>query len=125
MRTINKLLRRGGFLVISVPTPYYSEHFGQAFAQKIGQVRDGYTIDTVRDLLTNSGVEVIKWKCYTNALASRLCKFWYRDDLSNTLRLTIAPLMVLLSKFDPHFSTAFRCSIAPLTVKQSGAVSCE
>ncbi|MGZ4847175.1 MAG: class I SAM-dependent methyltransferase [Halobacteriota archaeon] len=122
LRTINKLLKMGGFLVISVPTPNYPKYFGQAFAQKIGHVRDGYTIDTLRDLLTSSGFKIIKWAYYTNALASRLCKFWYRDELSYTLRLIIAPPMILLSKFDPYSSTGFSCSIALLAVKQSEVV---
>jgi len=57
---INTILEPGGVLVISVPTPNYPKYFGREFAERIGHVRDGYTIEELRRLLGASGLRIVK-----------------------------------------------------------------
>lgn len=77
LRNINKLLVLGGYLIISVPTPNYPKNFGKRYAKTIGHVRDGYFIDDIKALLEDGSFKLIKWRYYTNNLASKLCSFWY------------------------------------------------
>jgi len=69
---INTILELGEVLVISVPTPNYPKYFGREFVERIGHVRDGYTIEELRRLLEASG---------------------FRNDMPYKLKLLTFPLL--------------------------------
>jgi SAM-dependent methyltransferase len=117
LKAINKILRPRGYLIISVPTPNYPKYFGYEFANKIGHLRDGYTIEQLKELLTESGFEIIKWDYYTNSLASNLCKIWYKCKIPFKLKLLLMPIANFLSYFDVYTSKKHSCSIVLLAQK--------
>lgn len=90
--TLNSLLRMGGVLIISVPTPYYPKYFGYNFAKRIGHVRDGYTIKELQELLNRSGFEIVEWSYHTNFLSPYLCKIWYQCDLPFRIKALLFPV---------------------------------
>jgi ubiquinone/menaquinone biosynthesis C-methylase UbiE len=119
LMAINSVLKMGGALIISVPTPDYPTYFGRAYANEVGHLRDGYTIRKLNELLLNSGFETVKWAYHTNALASRLCSLWYRTNLSFAIRHVLAPVSILLSKLDRWSSKKHSCGIVLLARKRS------
>jgi len=115
--TINSLLRMGGILIISVPTPNYPKYFGYDFAKKIGHVRDGYTIEDLRRLLKHSGFEIIEWSYHTNLLSPYLCKFWYQYNLPFKAKALLFPILKTLTRFDSIGKGINSCGIVVKAVK--------
>jgi len=66
---INAILKLGGSLVISVPTPNYPKYCCREFTERIAHVRDGYTIEELRRLLEASGFRILKYSYYANLLS--------------------------------------------------------
>lgn len=100
MIRINSILEPRGVLVISVPTPNYPKYFSREFAERIGHVRNGYTIEELRRLLEASGFRIMKWSCHTNFIASQLCRLWYYYNMPYKLKLLAFPLLKTLCKVD-------------------------
>jgi len=111
--TINSLLKMGDTLIISVPTPNYPKYFGYDFANKIGHVRDGYTIEDLEKLLHRSGFEIIEYHYHTNFLSSYFCELWYKYGLPSLVRIVLFPfLKVLCILFDSVGEGIRSCGIA-------------
>ncbi len=109
--TINLLLKLHGILIISVPTTNYPKYFGYEFADTIGHVRDGYSIEELETLLTSSGFEIIEWSYHTNYLSSYICEFWYKYS-SIKLKIVLFPLLKFLICFDFLVRGTNSCGIA-------------
>lgn len=114
---INSLLKIGGNLIISVPTPNYPKYFGRKFANTIGHVRDGYSIKELGALLENTGFKIIKWSYHTNFLSSHLCKLWYYYNLPNKLKIILFPFFRLLILLDFMGKGINSCGIAVKGIK--------
>jgi ubiquinone/menaquinone biosynthesis C-methylase UbiE len=108
--TINSILKRGGYLIISVPTTYYPRYFSYNFADKIGHVREGYSIETLQKLLNYSGFKIIRWSYHTNFLSPYLCKLGY--NLPRKLRIILFPLLKVLGCLDFVGKGINSCGIA-------------
>lgn len=91
--TINSLLKMGGNLIISVPTPSYPKYFGRKFANEIGHVRDGYLIGDLERLLNWSGFKIVAWSYHTNFLSPYLCELWYKYNLPIKLKIMLFPFL--------------------------------
>ena len=98
--TINSLLKIGGYLIISVPTPNYPKYFGYEFADAIGHVRDGYSIGDLEKLLNCSGFEIVEWSYHTNFLSPYLCEVWYKYNLPSKMRIMLFPFLKVLGYLD-------------------------
>ncbi len=114
---INVLLKAGGYLIVSVPTPNYPKFFSYTMATQIGHVRDGYTIRNLNQLLNQAGFRIIDWKYHTNSISSFLCKLWYTKNYSRPVRLLLFPVFNLLTNLDPIDRKANSCGIALKAVK--------
>jgi SAM-dependent methyltransferase len=70
--TMDRCLKPAGVMVISVPTPRYPSVFGREMHERIGHLVDGYTAETLTDLLPReySPVEV---RYSTGPIGSLLC----------------------------------------------------
>jgi SAM-dependent methyltransferase len=102
---IARVLRPGGWLLLSVPTPEYPKWFGRAFHASVGHVRDGYTLGALRGLLQRHRLRVIAARHHTGLpfLAfARLYYGWLRFHrvASALARCLVFPLS-LVDRFVP------------------------
>lgn len=112
LMTINSILKKDGILIISVPTPLYPKYFGYEFANKIGHVRDGYTIEELEELLTESGFEIVNWSYHTNFLSPYLCSIWYKYKLPFKVKIALFPFLKIGGYFDSIGKGINSCGIA-------------
>ncbi|MCU1257590.1 MAG: hypothetical protein JWO80_475 [Bryobacterales bacterium] len=83
IRNVSPCLRKGGEIVVSVPTPRYPAVFTREMHERIGHVLDGYTEETLRALFPaefelallsrNTGVPA-QYGCWIQARLPRLPK---------------------------------------------------
>ena len=78
IKAANRVLKTGGRLILSVPTPYYPYWFGYDFDRIIGHKRH-FTKEDLERKLSPNGFEITEYFYYTSAAASKLMKLWYRD----------------------------------------------
>jgi len=97
---VSRVLKEGGRLIISVPTPNYPKFFGREFAQRIGHLRDGYWHYEIAKLLQQNGIRVIKYKYYTLFPSSLVCSFFYRVLKGGRLATMISPILNIFSFLD-------------------------
>jgi len=114
---INKLLIMNGKLVISVPTPIYPKVFGYEMTKKVGHVRDGYTITDLKELLDNSGFNILDWKYHTNRIASFLCRLWYKNNYPSAVRIVLFPICKAIATLDSIDRKKNSCGIAVKAIK--------
>ncbi|GAA3813140.1 hypothetical protein GCM10022242_14460 [Nocardioides panacisoli] len=93
MRQIASVIRPGGRLVVSVPTPRYPEVFGRKFHEQIGHVRDGYTLETLTALLTGAGFSVDHVRYYSGRRVAAAAKAFYGSHVPFVLGVLWAPLL--------------------------------
>lgn len=108
---INSLLKIGGVLIISVPTPNFPRHLSRKFSNNIGHVRDGYTIKDLIKLLKITGFKVIEWSYHTNLLSPYICKFYYSYNIPRKLKIMLFPLLRVLIILDPLGKGINSCGI--------------
>lgn len=70
-------LKNNGFFVVSVPTPLYPKIFGRKFHNKIGHLRDGYSLDQLDELFHSVGCQRIMYKYNTGILSNVGCWLYY------------------------------------------------
>jgi hypothetical protein len=104
IKSINAILKTGGFLIISIPTPLYPKYFGQEFAKSIGHVRDGYTLSEIERILQSNGFRILDYRYHTNHFSATLCKIYYRRK-SYAIKLMLMPILRFLSYFNVLVST--------------------
>ncbi len=73
-----RILRRGGWLEISTPTPLYPVIFGRKIHTAVGHVRDGYRPEDLRRLLSAEGLEIRLLRGNTGILTWPWMAIWYR-----------------------------------------------
>jgi len=71
LTAINTVLEPNGLLIVSVPTPLFPKCFGKAWAQAIEHVRDGYSIEELRNKLEDRGFRILRYNYYGKYCASR------------------------------------------------------
>jgi ubiquinone/menaquinone biosynthesis C-methylase UbiE len=69
---INAALEPHGLLVVSVPTPLFPRCFGEAWAEAIGHMRDGYSIEELQAKLENTGFRILRYCYYGKYRVSRV-----------------------------------------------------
>ncbi len=78
LKAVNRVLKLGGRLVLSVPTPFYPEWFGDDFDKTVGHKRH-YTVDALKGKLLSHGFMVQDFFYYTSGNASKFMKMCYND----------------------------------------------
>lgn len=113
---VYRVLKPGGFIILSVPTPNYPRVFGWSFHKAVGHVRDGYRQDQLEFLVRESGFDVVSCKPYTYPPSAFACSIFYRWLLrTHGLPTLISPLLDLVCRLDsvwPVRTEWFACSIA-------------
>jgi ubiquinone/menaquinone biosynthesis C-methylase UbiE len=119
VRQVARLLRQGGRLVVSVPTPRYPIVFGRPYHESIGHVRDGYLFEDLKALLQQGGFEVRDYHLYTGRVASWLCSLYYRRGLPGQLASLLMPVAVPIALVAERFTgQAYAASLAVVAFKR-------
>lgn len=113
---VYRVLKPGGFVVLSVPTPNYPRVFGWRFHKAVGHVRDGYWQGQLQSLVGERGLEVNLWRPYTYPPSAFACLIFYRWLLEIPgLPILLSPLLDLVCQLDavwPARTERCACSIA-------------
>lgn len=113
---VYRILKPGGFVLLSVPTPNYPRVFGWRFHQAVGHVRDGYWQGQLESIVRKCGFEVELCRPYTYPPSAFGCFIFYRWLLRiRGLPTILSPLLDLICRLDsvwPVRTERFACSIA-------------
>lgn len=116
IENVSRVLRTGGSVVISVPTPNYPRFFGYKFHTEIGHVRNGYWHEEIERMLNLHGISVTEYSYYTYYPSSLACALFYRYlRKKSKLGMLASPLLNLMSYLDviwPIRRQSFACSLA-------------
>jgi 2-polyprenyl-3-methyl-5-hydroxy-6-metoxy-1,4-benzoquinol methylase len=116
-----KVLKVGGTLVISTPTPNYPRFFGREFHEAVGHVRDGYSPDNVERLLEPAGFVITGSKYYTRLPSSLVCALYYRYLWRGKLGMLLSPLLNVVSWLDILWPSRVGASSILVTAKKCRA----
>jgi SAM-dependent methyltransferase len=113
---VYRVLKPGGFIVLSVPTPNYPRVFGWSFHNAVGHVREGYRQGQIESLVRDRGFEVVSCKPYTYPPSAFACSIFYRWlREKHVLPTLLSPLLDLVCRLDcvwPARVERLACSIA-------------
>ncbi len=113
---VYRVLKPGGFVILSVPTPNYPRVFGWRFHSSVGHVREGYWQRNLESLFRATGFEINACKPYTFPPSALACSIFYRLLLGKRgLPALFSPLLDLVCRLDllwPVRTERFACSIA-------------
>lgn len=113
---VYRVLKPGGFILLSVPTPNYPRVFGWRFHKAVGHVRDGYRQDQLESIVRECGFEIQLCSPYTYPPSASGCFVFYRWLLKiRGLPTILSPLLDLVCRLDcvwPIRTERFACSIA-------------
>lgn len=110
LKEISAVMETNGMLVVSVPSLLYPKYFGKGFANRIGHVRNGYSLEELNGKLCASGLRTLQWKYYTKFWASLFCSFFYKANTSPLIKLALLPILKYLALFLDRFSTDVNAS---------------
>ncbi len=99
---MDRCLKPGGVVVVSVPTPRYPHVFGRAMHERIGHLLDGYTQETLAALFP-SNYRLLKVRYTTGRFASALCALQARGIgklPGEQLRWLLSTPLLALRKID-------------------------
>jgi SAM-dependent methyltransferase len=68
---MNAALELHGLLVVSVPTLLFPKCFGKSWAEAIGHVRDGYSLEELQVKFENKGFRILRYSYYGRYWVSR------------------------------------------------------
>lgn len=110
---VSNILKPGGNLIISVPTPNYPKIFGIEFHKEIGHVRDGYWMEELIEMLGKHGLSIEEHCYYTYYPSATLCGIYYKHIHKKKLSLLVSPILNMLSFADnvwPLRNEQYACS---------------
>lgn len=93
VKQLYRILKPGGRVVLSVPTPYYPFYFGHRMDKEIGHLRH-YTLHGIRVLFEKFGFTYIAWQPYTFRLTGILCNIFYVKITNRIIRAFIMPFLL-------------------------------
>ncbi len=97
---VSRVTKKGGSIIISVPTPNYPRYFGQKFHNEIGHVVDGYYIEEIAKIISHYNFEIIEYRYYTNIPSSIMCFLFYRFLRKHKVGIFFSPFLNLISYLD-------------------------
>ena len=113
---VYRVLKPGGFVILSVPTPNYPRVFGWRFHKEVGHVRDGYWQNQLESLVRERGLEINLCMPYTYPPSAFVCFIFYRWLVGIPgLPTLLSPFFDLICRLDsvwPARTERFACSIA-------------
>ncbi len=122
MKEIGRILKPGGKVIVSAPTPNYPRVFGRRFHELVGHMRDGYWKGNLQAVLSNAGFNEMQCKPYTYPPSAVACFVFYRWFINmQSLASFFSPLLNLFSWLDfvwPVRKERLACSLAMVAIKQ-------
>lgn len=122
LREAIQVVRAGGLILISVPTPNYPRVFGREFHESIGHKRDGYWLEDIDNLLSREGVRIIESAYYTYLPAALVCALYYRWlRRRGKVAMLLSPMLRLFTFGDriwPIREAKYACSLVVLGRKK-------
>lgn len=111
LKPLSAILRPGGLVLVSVPTPLYPLVFGAEFHEGIGHVRPGYTLEQLRALFPGYTLEQHAYGA--GPLTIPLCFAYYRVivRLPRFLRSAVGFALAPLAKLDLWCPPSLSCSL--------------
>lgn len=91
---LNRYLKKGGYAIVSVPTPHYPHVFGRRFHNAVGHLVDGYWLEELQQLMPE-GFSLIRYQYNTGLLTWPACFLYYRyftEIQSRFLRFAVESL---------------------------------
>lgn len=117
VKEVYRILKFGGRVVVSVPTPYYPYYFTYEFDQKMGHLRH-YTPKKIRFLFEKNGFNLILMFSHTQSLTGVLSRIWYGVlKNSNTLKVIIMPILLMLSFLTEKIHSPYYCGLIAIFKK--------
>lgn len=92
---LSRYLKKGGYAVVSVPTPFYPRVFGPRFHCEVGHVVDGYWLEELQQIMPES-FDLIEYRYHTGLLTWPACFLYYRyfrGVQSHSVRLAVESLL--------------------------------
>ena len=97
---------------VSVPTKTYPKVFGRAYHEKVGHVREGYSVEELEALFNAAGARFISHSYATGLVARIGCFAYYRLNTGSNLLNAILGLFVLPFRYmDVGNSKDASCSL--------------
>ncbi len=93
---LDRYLKKGGYMVVSVPTPVYPRVFGRRFHNEIGHLVDGYRLNDLERIMPKE-YALVSYEYHTGLLAWPACFLYYRyvrSIQSRSLRLVLGAFLV-------------------------------
>jgi SAM-dependent methyltransferase len=101
LASAGRAIRPGGRVVVSTPTPEYPRFFGREFHEAVGHVRDGYTLEQMKQMLDDAGFDVTTATHYTRLPSSIACSAFYRSLWKQgRLGIALSPFLNAVSFLD-------------------------
>jgi SAM-dependent methyltransferase len=105
LEQLSDVIKPGGHLILSTITREYPKYFGYEFHEKIGHVRQGYTLDELEKLLRTTGFEIINATYHSKLIGKIIGILYYKKGYLRghpLLRLALHPFVTLLGLVDPY-----------------------
>lgn len=119
---VSRVLKPGGYIVISVPTPNYPRFFGYEFHHEIGHVRDGYWLEDLEKMFNSYSITISAASYYTYIPSSVICGMFYKWLRKNMMiAAALSPILRIVSLIDdlwPWRDGKFASSLAVQGVKR-------
>jgi SAM-dependent methyltransferase len=96
LNQLGRYLKKGGYAIVSVPTPLYPRVFGRRFHNEIGHIVDGYWLDDLQQIMPET-FGLVRHQYHTGLLTWPACFLYYRyfRNIQNRLvRLAMETLLV-------------------------------
>jgi 2-polyprenyl-3-methyl-5-hydroxy-6-metoxy-1,4-benzoquinol methylase len=77
LKCLGSYLKPGGYLFVSVPTPWYPRVFGQSFHEEIGHLVNGYRLSDLLDFTSHS-YRLVTHRYHTGPFVWPSCFLMYR-----------------------------------------------
>lgn len=114
MKEVYRVLRGGGMVIVSVPTPNYPRFFGYEFHREIGHVRDGYWYNDLVRMFTKYNITIEKCVVHTFVPSALVCAVYYRylrRIKAAPFTPVLKPLAILFDSLWPFRSEKYACSL--------------
>jgi len=105
LEAVYRVLVRGGYFLISVPTPNYPHWFGFEMERRIGHLRH-YTFESLKSKLDAYGFTPEEHFYYTSGKVSLLCNLWYDRIKRPKIIIAMLPVFLFASLFFESFSNS-------------------
>lgn len=114
------ILKQGGFILVSVPTPLYPKIFGKDFALKIGHLVDGYSLSQLDELFKGIDCQMVTYNYNTGIFSNIGCWLYYNKLNFNNKYLNFFKSLILYPfKFlDLYNNYKISCSLFAVYMKK-------